>query len=344
MRFASKTGRSAHGIGFVSARCMAKPPRLNIPGATYHVMARGNRKQPIFEHDRDRRRFLQILDDASERYAVLVLAYCLMGNHFHLVALTPRGNISRFMRHVDGVFTQYSNWRYQRVGHLLQGPFKAVIVENDMHLLAAVAYVVMNPVDAGLVPSPRDWRWSSYRATVGLAAPARYLETDWIETLFPSVNRTESQRRFKLFLRGPRTFESYLEQTAPAVGTEQYKERIRSFIGRHLFRSDVPRSYKALFRPSLDELFDTCRDKRQRASMIERAHVIHGYRLSEIATALDLHPGSISRILCAHRDASRRRANVEKWDLTPDSTITSLDRGRARSRESSPRRRRKIPG
>jgi putative transposase len=287
---------------------MAKPPRLNIKGATYHVMARGNRKQPIFEHDRDRRRFLQILDDASERYGVPILAFSLMRNHFHLVVLTPRGNVSAFMRQVDGVFTQYSNWRYERVGHLLQGPFKAVIVENDMHLLTAIAYVLMNPVEAGLVLRPCDWAWSSCRATVGLSIAPHYLSTDWIDTLFPAASRPDSQRRFEIFLNGPRTFESYLEQNAPAVGSDEFKERIRSYIGEHLFRSDVPRAYKALFRPPLEELFGVRLDQRQRASVIERAHVVHGYKLAEIATALHLHPASVSRILCSHRDASRRRA------------------------------------
>src|SRR5262245_47391287 len=110
-------------------------------------MARGNRKQTIFEDDRDRRRFLRIVDDACDRYSVRILGYSLMGNHFHLVPLTPLGNLSPFMRQVDGVFTQYSNWRHRRVGHLLQGPFKSVIVENDLHLVTAIAYVVMNPVD-----------------------------------------------------------------------------------------------------------------------------------------------------------------------------------------------------
>jgi len=315
---------------------MPRAPRLKILGATYHVMARGNRRQVIFESERDRIRFLQILSDAVERYGVLLLAYCLMGNHFHLVVVTPRGNISAFMRQVDGVFTQYSNWRHQRVGHLLQGPFKAVIVENDIHLLTALAYVMNNPVEAGLAPNASAWRWSSFRATAGLSAAPSCLSIDWIDRLFPASSRAESQQHFETFMNGTPDSQSYLDLNVPAVGSQAFMERIRSYVGEMLFKRDVPRSYKAIFRPSLGELFREVRSKGERQLLIERAHVVHGYRLSEIARSLDLHPASVSRILCAGRRATRWSCcdDVEKRDLTPNSTSGS-GRGRGQNRGSS---------
>ena len=318
---------------------MPRAPRLKILGATYHVMARGNRKQVIFESERDRIKFLQILSDAVERYGVLLLAYCLMGNHFHLVVVTPRANISAFMRQVDGVFTQYSNWRYQRVGHLLQGPFKAVIVENDIHLLTALAYVMINPVEAGLAPNAFAWRWSSFRATAGLSAAPSFLSIDWIDRLFPASSRAESQQRFETFMNGTPDFQSYLDLNVPAVGSQPFMERIRSYVGEMLFKRDVPRSYKAIFRPSLDELFRDVRSKGERQLVIERAHVVHGYRLSEIARSLCLHPASVSRILCAGRRATRRSCcdDVEKRDLTPYSSGRGRGQNRGWSRQH-PRR------
>lgn len=286
---------------------MPRPPRLNIEGASYHVMARGNRQQLIFESERDRIRFLEILTEAVERYGVVLLGHCLMGNHFHLVITTPRGNVSAFMRQIDGTFTQYSNWRYQRVGHLLQGPFKAVLIEDDIHLLTALAYVLMNPVDADLCESPSHWPWSSYRATVGLAPMLPMLSIEWLDRLFPSSSREESQQRFAEFMQGARNYQSYLQLSTPAVGSEVFRQRIRSYIGDQLFAVRVPRSYKSLFRPTLEELFSDTPNRCERRLMIERAHVVHGYRLGEIARALGMHPASVSRILCSVRREGRKR-------------------------------------
>lgn len=323
---------------------MPRPPRLSIHGATYHVMARGNRKQLIFHSDRDRAKFLAIVSDSVERYGALLLAYCLMGNHFHLIVTTPRGNISAFMRQVNGVFTQYSNWRHQQVGHLLQGPFKAVIIESDIHLLTAVAYVLNNPVQAGRVSTASAWRWSSFRATAGLSAAPPFLSLEWIGRLFPAESRAESQYLFEKFMNGKRDGPSYLQLSVPAVGSEAFMKRVRSYVGEMLFTRHVPRSYKALFRPSLGELFRDVRSKTERWLMIERAHAVHGYRLSEIARSLALHPGSVSRILCSGRRAIRQSCrDVEKWDLTPNSTI-GHGRGRGRNRGSSRRRPRRSRG
>jgi REP element-mobilizing transposase RayT len=286
---------------------MPRPPRLNIEGASYHVMARGNRKQLIFESDRDRTRFLEILNEAVERYAVLLLGHCLMGNHFHLVITTPRGNVSAFMRQVDGTFTQYSNWCHQRVGHLLQGPFKAVLIEDDIHLLTALGYVLMNPVDAGFCASPSDWTWSSYCATVGLTPAPPTLSIEWLDRLFPASSRQESQRGFAEFMHSTRSCQSYFELSTPAVGSEVFRQRIRSYIGDQLFAARVPRSYKSVFRPTLEELFSDTASRTERRLMIERAHVVHGYRLGEIARSLGMHPASVSRILCSVRREGRER-------------------------------------
>jgi REP element-mobilizing transposase RayT len=273
-------------------------------------MSRGNRKAIVFEDERDQCVFADIVTEASERYGVPVLAECRMGNHFHMVVLTPRGNLSAFMRHVDGVYTQYSNRRHQRVGHLFQGPFKSVIVENDIHLLAAVAYVLMNPVDAGLVQEPGQWKWSSYSATIGLAPLPPYLSLDWLDTLFPTASRNESQLQFHVFMSGSGTYESYLQHTTPAIGSAQFRQAIRSFIGESFHGADLPRSYKSVFRPSLEELFAEVESKKDRQQAIQRAHVIYGYKQAEISRALCLHPGSVSRLLCALRNEGRERVEA----------------------------------
>ena len=125
---------------------MARPLRIEFPGAVYHVTSRGNERKAIFRDDQDRKRFLEALADVTLRYNWLCHAYCLIGNHYPLLIDTTDGNLSIGMRQLNGVYTQRFNKRHGRVGHLFQGRFKAVLVQKDSHLLEACRYVVLNPV------------------------------------------------------------------------------------------------------------------------------------------------------------------------------------------------------
>jgi REP element-mobilizing transposase RayT len=110
---------------------------------------------------------LRFLGDVVARYGWICHAYCLMTNHYHLLIETPEANLSRGMHLLNGVYTQWFNRRHRRVGHLLQGRFKAILVEKERHLLELARYIVLNPVRAKMVRSVRDWPWSSYRAMSG---------------------------------------------------------------------------------------------------------------------------------------------------------------------------------
>jgi putative transposase len=157
---------------------MARPLRLEFPGALYHVTCRGDRREPIYRDDDDRRMHLNVLAQAMDRFDAKVLAYCLMGNHFHLVLQTRQANLSRLMRHLNGVYTQSFNRRHGLVGHLFKGRFKAILVDRDAYLLALCRYVERNPVAARLVRAVDDWPWSSYAANVGTAPAADWLDVD----------------------------------------------------------------------------------------------------------------------------------------------------------------------
>ncbi len=146
---------------------MARPLRIEYPGAVYHITSRGNEKKPVYKDDQDRENFLFILDKVNKRYHWLCHAYCLMDNHFHLLIETPDGNLSIGMRQLNGVYTQAFNKRHRRVGHLFQGRYKAILIQKDSHLLEVCRYVVQNPVRAGLAEDPGQWRWSSYRCHGG---------------------------------------------------------------------------------------------------------------------------------------------------------------------------------
>jgi putative transposase len=152
---------------------MSRPLRIEFPGALYHLTSRGDRREPIYRDDDDRRCHLAVLAEACARFNADVLAYCLMGNHYHLVLQAHDGRLSALMRHLDSVYTQSFNRRHGLVGHLFQGRFKSVLVDRESYLVALCRYVERNPVAAGLVGSPALWPWSSCRAHLGLEpAPA----------------------------------------------------------------------------------------------------------------------------------------------------------------------------
>lgn len=133
---------------------MARPLRIEFPGGLYHVTARGNGRQSIFDDDTDCARFLKVLTSVVSRYNVICHAYCLMGNHYHLLLETPEGNLSRAMRQLNGVYSQAFNRRHQRPGHVFQGRFHAQVVDKDDYLRTVCRYIVLNPVRAGLVAHP----------------------------------------------------------------------------------------------------------------------------------------------------------------------------------------------
>ena len=142
---------------------MARPLRLEYPGAVYHVIARGNERRAVFREDTDRELYLERLELYQKRFGFRVYAYCLMTNHIHLAVETGKASLSRIMLGLQGSYTQAFNRRRGRVGHLFQGRYKSLVVQKDRYLLALVRYIHENPVLAGIVREPPDYRWSSDR-------------------------------------------------------------------------------------------------------------------------------------------------------------------------------------
>jgi REP element-mobilizing transposase RayT len=145
---------------------LPRPLRPQIKGGIYHVVSRGVRKLPLFHDDRDRERFLTLLEITRKRYGWQIHNYVLMGNHFHLLLTTPQPNISAGMQYLNGRYCGWFNWRWGYEGHVVERRFWSAVIESERHLFATARYIVLNPVRAGLCRRAKDWRWSSYRATV----------------------------------------------------------------------------------------------------------------------------------------------------------------------------------
>jgi len=165
---------------------MARPLRIEFPGAFYHITARGNEGREIFGSLRDRQQFLSYLESAVRRYHAVIHVYCLMGNHYHLLLETPSGNLSQILRHINGAYTTYFNVKRNRSGHLFQGRFKAILVDADEYAMELSRYIHLNPVRAGLANRPEQYPWSSFPCYVGETQKPDWLSLDLILGYFDS--------------------------------------------------------------------------------------------------------------------------------------------------------------
>lgn len=147
---------------------MARKPRIEFPGAFYHIITRGNRQQDIFEDHFDRKEYIDRLKKYQEKYQSILYAYVLMNNHTHLLMETGPVSLSKIMQTFQSSYTQYYNSRHKKIGHLFQGRYKAILCDKDSYLLELVRYIHLNPVRAKLVTDPKEYEWSSHRIYLGL--------------------------------------------------------------------------------------------------------------------------------------------------------------------------------
>ena len=178
---------------------MARALRITFPGAFYHVTSRGNERKHVFKSNRDREKFLEYLESATQRYDALIHAYCLMDTHYHLLLETPSGNLSQIMRHINGAYTTYFNEKRARSGHLFQGRYKAILVDIDEYGKELSRYIHLNPVRAKIVETPEEYDWSSYKFYIGKEKPAEWLYRDFILTYF-GKNASRAQKAYQKFV------------------------------------------------------------------------------------------------------------------------------------------------
>jgi putative transposase len=162
---------------------MARKPRIHYPGACYHVILRGNARQDIFLDDVDRYRFYLLVQEGIERFGFRVHAFCLMTNHLHLAIQVGEKPLSRIMQNLSARYTRWVNWRHNRIGHLFQGRYKAILINADSYLVQLTAYLHLNPVRAGMVARCEEYEWSSHRSYQG-TNPIPWLTTEMVLAQF----------------------------------------------------------------------------------------------------------------------------------------------------------------
>ncbi len=276
---------------------MARPLRIQFPGAYLHIISRGNAKHDIFLDDADRRCWLRTLDDVMIQFEWLCFAYVLMDNHYHLFVQIPGENLSEGMRQLNGLYTQRFNKRHRRVEHVFQGRYISQVIESDTYFLELVRYIILNPVRAKMATRIAEWPWTSYQKTVGKDSIPPSIASDRVLGLFGN-DRGNAIEEFERFLQEGADGKIRLP-SAPGgiIGTEEF---IESITNGEVLTNDQEFSIneRLISRPTLEELFSTdATDLNARNEAILFARKECKYRVREIAEFLDLHPSSISRLI-----------------------------------------------
>ena len=230
---------------------MARPLRIQFPGACYHITCRGIERRKVYMDDRDRYKFLGMLGDSLETYQVVLYAYTMMTNHFHLVIQTQKANCSEFMRHFNICYTGWFNWRHHRTGNLYAGRYKAFLIDMDKHLLEVSRYVHLNCVRVRKMQSlgfrerwqhAQDYRWSSLPGYMDEKRVVGYMDYDMI------LSMVGGRRAYRGFVRRGlrRGVESPFRQVRSRIllGDEDFAARVKDFLKRGS-RREQP-SYRAM--------------------------------------------------------------------------------------------------
>ncbi|MBI2357475.1 MAG: transposase [Deltaproteobacteria bacterium] len=229
---------------------MARPLRIQYPGAVYHVMNRGGSRQKVFLDKQDYEAFLKTVGEIHDRWGVELFAYCVMGNHYHVCLRTPEGNLSRVMRHLDGLYTQRFNRMHRRDGALFRGRYKAIVVDKDAYLAQVVRYIHLNPVEAGLVREPQAYGLSSHQFYLRPKEAPNWLRIEEVMSEFESI---KAFHEFVLEGNEEAVADFYQKgRQSPVLGDEDFRERL---IRKPLsLNREHPRYERVAVRPSADRV------------------------------------------------------------------------------------------
>lgn len=236
---------------------MSRSIRLEHPGAIWHITSRGNERREIYRSDSDRLLFLEIVGHVVELHHWIVYAWVLMSNHYHLLVETPVPTLSVGSKRLNELYAQAFNLRHQRVGHLFQGRFKAILVERETHYLELLRYIVLNPVRCGAARFAGEYEWSSYRETAGLCASSDWLATDEVLAEFGPGSRAERRERYRRFVADGRgaTYNPWEQLTGQIyLGGEAFCKRMQSLVGIRREVRAYPQAQRTIVRPSLETI------------------------------------------------------------------------------------------
>ena len=284
---------------------MARPLRIEFPGAYYHVTSRGNERKNIFKDKHDKKQFVSYLKSAHLRYKAAIHVYCLMGNHYHLLIETPRGNLSKIMRHINGAYTTYFNIRHRRPGHLFQGRYKAILVDADAYAGELSSYIHLNPFRAGIVDVPEKFGWSSYAYYVDKKKKPDWLTIDFILGYFEG-NGMSPHKRYKEFVNAKMIgkYESPLQNTVAStiLGSDNFIDKIRErYLKDRKKDRDLPALSELASTPDVNEIYNIIKSEVKDNSSLLRNYTLYlcrnysGKTLKEIGNYFGISEAAVSQ-------------------------------------------------
>lgn len=277
---------------------MARPLRIEYPGALYYITSGGNAQCDIFLNNDDRIKFLDTLIQAVSRYDWYCHAYCLMDNHYHLLIETMEPTLCKGMKYINGSYTQSFNRAHHRVGHVLQGRFKAILVEKESYLLELSRYIVLNPVRAQMVSSAQEWPWSSYCVTAGQSEAHPLLKADRVLSLLGKKSR-KAQDNYRHFVAEGHNQPSPLERLTNQIylGSDQFIEDMQSKLDSTQSLKYEAHSQKQAAKQPLSYYAKNCLDRKK---AMAKAYLSGHYTLELIGKYFGCSCSTVSRAVKAY--------------------------------------------
>ncbi|MDX8399135.1 MAG: transposase [Gallionellaceae bacterium] len=237
-----------------------------------------------------------MLGQVCERFNWVCHAWCQMSNHYHLLLETPEANLARGMRQLNGVYTQCFNREHQRVGHVFQGRYKAILVERDSYLMELARYVVLNPLRANMVSRLEDWRWSSYLGSCGQAVAPAWLQTDWILAQF-GQQRFDAIEKYVRFVHEGARLPSVWAQLQGQIflGSQAFIQNMQALIEDQATLDETPRTQR---RPITQPLAEFAQ-RYSRNEAMACAYLSGQHTMAAIAQHFGVQYATVSRVVKA---------------------------------------------
>ncbi len=301
---------------------MARKPRIEFEGAFYHVIVRGNQRQEIFKEKGDFSKYLEILTKYKERYQYFLYCYVLMSNHVHLLIETQRTPLSKILQGINQSYTMYFNRKYNTIGHLFQGRYKAILCDKDQYLLSLLKYIHLNPLRAKIVKGLREYRWSSHHTYVKKEDNNNLIETDQILRMF-SEDKTKARRLYKTFMGDESAIKKddiYTTVDQRILGGEKFVEKVLDKYGEELSKgrrkkeytlAEIARGLERIYGITIKQIRQ--QSKSQEISLGRKLMTLvaneYGYKGKEIAEYIRKDPAVITRHL---KERDKLKKEVEK--------------------------------
>ena len=303
---------------------MARKSRVHFPGALYHVICRGNRKQTIFLDERDFGTYLSYLSEYKAEYSFHLYAFALMRNHCHLLLEVKEVPLSKVVQVLQFRYTRYFNRRYTKVGHLFQGRYKAILCDKEAYLLELIRYIHLNPVRAGMVGDPEEYAWTGHLGYLR-KGKENLIDSDMVLSQF-SKKRSFARKRYRQFVSdgmGTGHEQKYYQvKDQRYLGEDEFVEKVEG-----LKKSHEPSYWEVPVENIVEEVIRSAGIPRHRLYSLTRdrqgaygrnlvaylARKLAGFRVKEIAQHFKREPMTISlgvkkveELLHRDRDFSKR--------------------------------------